>query len=683
MFMAMPSGNVVISDKMQFPGGGGGVAAGGGGGGGEMFQPHHRQWFPDERDRFISWLRGEFAAANAIIDSMCHHLRLVGEPGEYDGVIGCIQQRRCNWNPVLHMQQYFSVAEVLYALQQVTFRRQQRFYDPVKGNGGKEFKPPRSGTGSRGGGGHRFDVVKDGQNQNHNHNQNSSVECYNSQNNANVLGNSVGDEAKVGSAVGKLDDKDVTLAKENNGADASIKPQVDSCVKIPGNVQSKSDCEGNEVNAGDNSNSKETSHEKKNLSIIAKTFVGTEMLDGKEVNVVDGMKLYEDLLDDSELGKLVALVNDLRTAGRQGQFQGQTFVAAKRPTKGHGREMIQLGLPIADAPCEYEPTGGTSKDRRIEPIPSLLQDVIERLRAMQVVNVKPDSCIIDIYNEGDHSQPHMWPNWFGRPVCVLFLTECDVTFGKVIGVDHPGDFRGSLKLSLAPGSMLVMQGKSADLARHAIPSIRKQRVLVTLTKSQPKKTPSEVQRFPSVAAGPPSHWVPPPSRSPNHVRHPAGPKHYVPVPTTGVLPAPAGRPQLPPPNGIQPIFVPAAVAPAMPFPAPVALPPSSAGWPAAAPMRHPPPRLPVPGTGVFLPPGSSNSLSQPSSTTAATESFSTDTDDSGKGKADGNSSTTSPKGKVDAKVLHQDCNGNVDGTGGKKTVSEEELQQNDDPKVTN
>jgi len=29
--------------------------------------------------------------------------------------------------------------------------------------------------------------------------------------------------------------------------------------------------------------------------------------------------------------------------------------------KGHGREMIQLGLPIADAPAEDENATGTSK----------------------------------------------------------------------------------------------------------------------------------------------------------------------------------------------------------------------------------------------------------------------------------------------------------------------------------
>lgn len=143
----MASGNLVLSDKMQFrtaaSSGGGGV---GGVSGGEIHQHYPYPWFIDERDNFISWLRGEFAAANAIIDSLCHHMCIVSEPGEYDAVLNCIQQRRCNWNPVLHLQQYFSVAEVTYALQQVTFRRQQtqRSFDQVKG-GGKEFK--RTGMG--------------------------------------------------------------------------------------------------------------------------------------------------------------------------------------------------------------------------------------------------------------------------------------------------------------------------------------------------------------------------------------------------------------------------------------------------------------------------------------------------------------------------------------------------------
>lgn len=173
--------------------------------------------------------------------------------------------------------------------------------------------------------------------------------------------------------------------------------------------------------------------------------------------------------------------------------------------------------------------------------------------------------------------------------------------------------------------MLVMEGKSTDYARHAIPSIRKQRILVTLTKSQPKRT----TLTPVV---PPTHWAPPPIRSPN----PMGPKHYVQVPTPGLIP---------PPNGIQPIFVPAAVAPPMAFPAAAAAPPMGGGWAAAPPLRQHAP----PGTGVFLPPGS-NSVAEK---------------ENGAGKHD-DENVISQNEKVD------DCKGGLDENGGKTVAVETE-----------
>ncbi|KAD2393448.1 hypothetical protein R6Q59_012255 [Mikania micrantha] len=612
MYMAMPTGNVVIPDKVQFPVGGAVVPPGGGSTGGGI------GWYPDERDGFISWLRGEFAAANAIIDSLCHHLKSVGEQGDYDGVIGSIQQRRCNWNPVLHMQQYFSIAEVLNALQQVTWRRQQQqqkqhnrgggFYDPVKVVGsGKDYK--RGGVGHRQGQGHRAEIaVKDG--------HNSSAEFKIPQKVANGSGNLVGTE------VPKSDEKDVKLAKFSD-AGLSTKHHIDNNAKSQDHLTESLECEAKKVDEDPNSKGCTNAHsendsssqQKPDVLTNAKTFAGTEMLEGKMVNVVDGMKQYDELFDNSELRKMISLVNDLRAAGRRGQLQGNTFVVSKRPMKGHGREMIQFGLPIVDTHFDDEAINGTSKDRKIEPIPSLFQEFIERLMSMEILTLKPDSCIIDIYNEGDHSQPHMWPNWFGRPVCVLFLTECDMTFGKVINSEHPGDYRGSIKLSLTSGSMLVMEGKSADYAKHAIPSIRKQRILVTLTRSLPKRA----TLAPII---PPAHWAPPPIRSPN----PMGPKHYVQVPTTGLLP---------PPNGIQPIFVPTAVQPAMTFPA---APPIGSGWAAAPSLRQHAP----PGTGVFLPPGGNSVAEQ----------------ENGAGKHD-DEDAVSPKGSFDE-------------NGGKTTVVETE-----------
>ncbi|KAI8537855.1 hypothetical protein RHMOL_Rhmol09G0056600 [Rhododendron molle] len=153
----------------------------------------------------------------------------------------------------------------------------------------------------------------------------------------------------------------------------------------------------------------------------------------------------------------------------------------------------------------------------------------------------------------------------------------------------------------------------------------------------------------SVAAN--SHWGLLPSRSPNHIRHP-GPKHHGPGPTTGVLPAL---------NGIQPLFVPAAVNPPMSFPAPVALPPVSSKWPVVPPPRHPlTPRPPVPGTGVFLPPPSSGNSTETSFSGKATVSMDKD---SGLGKPNG-SSSVSLKGQVDGKMPRKECNGSVDGIGG-------------------
>lgn len=89
-------------------------------------QQQPRPWVPDERDPFIHWLRSEFAAANAIIDSLLHHLQSTGDPREYDRVIGCINHRRANWGPVLHYQQFFPIGEVVYALEQTKWRGMQQ-----------------------------------------------------------------------------------------------------------------------------------------------------------------------------------------------------------------------------------------------------------------------------------------------------------------------------------------------------------------------------------------------------------------------------------------------------------------------------------------------------------------------------------------------------------------------------
>ncbi|KAI3718890.1 hypothetical protein L6452_19775 [Arctium lappa] len=79
-----------------------------------------------------------------------------------------------------------------------------------------------------------------------------------------------------------------------------------------------------DAHSEDGLSSMHTAQQKLDTLATTKTFVGTEILDGKAVNVVDGMKMYEELFDDSGVRKMVSLINDLKVAGRRGQFQGKS-----------------------------------------------------------------------------------------------------------------------------------------------------------------------------------------------------------------------------------------------------------------------------------------------------------------------------------------------------------------------
>ncbi|KAF6154209.1 hypothetical protein GIB67_026695 [Kingdonia uniflora] len=76
------------------------------------------------RDANIAWFRGEFAAANAIIDALCNHLTQLDCGGsEYESVFAAIHRRRLNWIPVLQMQKYFSIADVAMELRGVVSKK--------------------------------------------------------------------------------------------------------------------------------------------------------------------------------------------------------------------------------------------------------------------------------------------------------------------------------------------------------------------------------------------------------------------------------------------------------------------------------------------------------------------------------------------------------------------------------
>lgn len=81
-------------------------------------QPHVLVTDAYAKDAIIAWYRGEFAAANAIIDALCSHLVELGAglPEVYGAVFAAMHRRRMNWIPLLQMQKYHSVAEVAVEL---------------------------------------------------------------------------------------------------------------------------------------------------------------------------------------------------------------------------------------------------------------------------------------------------------------------------------------------------------------------------------------------------------------------------------------------------------------------------------------------------------------------------------------------------------------------------------------
>ncbi|KAL6649566.1 hypothetical protein ACP70R_013790 [Stipagrostis hirtigluma subsp. patula] len=529
-------------------------------------------WLMDERDGFISWLRGEFAAANAIIDLLVVHLRAVGDPGEYDHVAAAVQQRRHHWAPVIHMQQFFPVTDVAFALQQAGWRRRAAPAQAL-GAGASPSPPPpppprrpayspSHHSHHRHGGHHRPDPTRGG-----------------------------GASASAGSEKDgrEVHNKEVKGLKEVENVADSKTLQLDSPTTDGEKIQRQAVSEGSS-------------------KVVATPleYSINETFDGKLVNSVEGLKVYEGLVSVIETNKILSLINETKASCRRGGLEaGQTVIIGKRPLKGHGREVVQLGVPMIEGPPDDE----HQRDTRVEAVPGLLHDLFDRLFQQEIVPFKPDYCVIDYFYEGDYCHPHHSPPWYGRPLCTLCLTDCDMVFGRVISGDR-GDHKGPLKLSLATGSLLVLQGKSADLAKRAIPATRKQRILLSFGKSVARKqSPAEsASRFTPLTP-PPMTWGPP-ARPGNVQRHSLSPKHLGYAPTSGVLPAPTVGPHHIPPSDVQPLFVaPAPVAAAaMPFPAAVPMPNTTAAWMPEAAPRPSPPRFPGPGTGVFLPPGSGHAL---------------------------------------------------------------------------
>ncbi|KAL3838097.1 hypothetical protein ACJIZ3_022688 [Penstemon smallii] len=223
-----------------------------------------------------------------------------------------------------------------------------------------------------------------------------------------------------------------------------------------------------------------------------KDFICFERVKGKLVNVLDGLELHEGVFSAAEQKRIVGYVEELQEMGRKGLLKDRTYSAPQKWMKGKGRVTLQFGCCYNYATDKNGNPPGITKNEIVDPLPNLFKVMIKRLVRWHVLppSCVPDSCIVNIYDEGDCIPPHIDNHDFVRPFCtVSFLSQCEIVFGSNLKIVGPGEFAGSFAIPLPVGSVLVINGNGADVAKHCVPAVPTKRISITFRKMDESKWP--------------------------------------------------------------------------------------------------------------------------------------------------------------------------------------------------
>lgn len=224
-----------------------------------------------------------------------------------------------------------------------------------------------------------------------------------------------------------------------------------------------------------------------------KDFICLERVNGKIVNILDGLELHRGVFSAAEQIRIVKYVEKLDQMGKNGELKERTYTAPAKWMRGKGRVTIQFGCCYNYVPDKSGNPQGILQSGTVDPLPDLLKVMIRRLVRWHVMpsTCVPDSCIINIYEEGDCIPPHIDNHDFVRPFCtVSFLSECSIVFGSNLKIVGPGEFAGAIAITLPVGSVLVLNGNGADVAKHCVPAVRTKRISITFRRMDESKRPT-------------------------------------------------------------------------------------------------------------------------------------------------------------------------------------------------
>ncbi|KAH7519932.1 hypothetical protein FEM48_Zijuj08G0089800 [Ziziphus jujuba var. spinosa] len=205
-----------------------------------------------------------------------------------------------------------------------------------------------------------------------------------------------------------------------------------------------------------------------------KDFICLERFKGKIVNILQGVELHTGIFSAAEQKRIVDYIYKLQEKGKKGEFKERTYTAPQKWMRGKGRVTIQFGCCYNYAVDKNGNSPGILYNEMVDPIPDFFKVMIRRLVRWHVLppTCIPDSCIVNIYEEGDCIPPHIDNHDFVRPFCtVSFLSECNIVFGSNLKAVSAGEFAGAIAISLPVGSVLVLNGNGADVAKHCVPAV--------------------------------------------------------------------------------------------------------------------------------------------------------------------------------------------------------------------
>ncbi|KAE8810444.1 RNA demethylase ALKBH5-like [Hordeum vulgare] len=223
-----------------------------------------------------------------------------------------------------------------------------------------------------------------------------------------------------------------------------------------------------------------------------KDFRHMERVDGRMVNVLQGLELHANVFSPDEQAKIVACVLDLQDQGRRGRLRERTYSEPRKWMRGKGRATIQFGCCYNYAADRDGNPPGIVRDESVDPLPPLLAAMARRLVLWRVLppTCVPDSCIVNVYDVDDCIPPHVDHHDFLRPFCTAsFLAEAPILFGRDMKVLAPGEFSAAASIPLPVGSVLVLNGNGADVAKHCVPAVPAKRISITFRKMDASKVP--------------------------------------------------------------------------------------------------------------------------------------------------------------------------------------------------